>query len=541
MSEQLHPAVILVADRTLSADYRILLEGMLGTMQTTRTPGLLMRTLLSRRIGLDGDGRACRAPLGIRRMEAALVKSGAAAAADVVCTTPEGLKALLGPWVKIVAVSSGDPLGMGMSNSTTEALFGGKLYSRLWTARMMAQLRRAKEKHGFRVLVGGPGAWQWRRDRDEAQRLGVDGVFEGYFEAQGPDLFRRILAGEACPPHTRETGTAVADLRPILGPSALGAVEISRGCGRGCRFCLSAEAAMTHVPIPTILADLETNARAGARAAVLGSEDFFRYGSAGPTVRFEKLIELLQAAGKVEGILLLQIDHANVSSLAQLSVEQLREVRTLLVGRRAVKMPWLNIGVESASGELVQANAPGKIAPFRAEDWEDLVRSAAGKVAEAGFFPVFSFVLGLPGETPENLQRTVALVRDLAARPASIFPIFHEPLPGRGAEDRFGVSAMLPEHLEILRLGYEANFQWVPALFTDNQRAAGVGWTRRTVFQLLGLCQVPLWRRRFRFFEKQIARRGGPKSTAPRRNGPQSPPEASGGRMAETPSREVNA
>jgi hypothetical protein len=265
---------------------------------------------------------------------------------------------------------------------------------------------------------------------------------------------------------------------------------------------------MTHLPISTIVADLQTNARAGNRAAVLGSEDFFRYGSDGPAVRFEKIIELLQAVDKVEGISLLQIDHANVSSLAQLSVAQLREVRSLLVGKRAVKMPWLNIGVESASGELVQANAPGKIAPFRAEDWEGLVRAAAAKVAEAGFFPVFSFVLGLPGETPENLRRTVTLVRDLSMRPASIFPIFYEPLPGRGEAGRFGVSAMLPAHLEILRWGYEANFQWVPPLFTDNQRAAGVGWTRRTVFQLLGLCQVPLWRRRFRWFEKQIARRG---------------------------------
>jgi hypothetical protein len=262
---------------------------------------------------------------------------------------------------------------------------------------------------------------------------------------------------------------------------------------------------MAHLPLGTILADLQTNARAGVRAAVLGSEDFFRYGAAGPAVRFEKLRELLLEAGKVEGISLLQIDHANVSSIVQLSLEQLREVRSLLVGRRRVELPWVNIGVESANGELVQTNSPGKVAPFRAEDWGSMVRQVAARVAEAGFFPVFSLVLGLPGECAEDVRRTISLVRELAARPASIFPIFYEPLPGRGADERFGVAKVGPEHLELLRVSYEANFRWVPRLFTDNQWAAGVGWTRRTVFQCLGRGQVPLWRRRFRKLKKGLA------------------------------------
>jgi radical SAM superfamily enzyme YgiQ (UPF0313 family) len=494
---------VLVADRTLSSDYRILLEGMLGTMQTTRTPRLLMRALLARALRVDAAGRAERAPLGIRRIEASLIASGVVPPDGVVCTTPEGIGRLLGPWTRIVAVSSGDPLGVGMSNSTTEALFGGKLYSRLWMDRLTARLRKAKQRYGFRLIAGGPGAWQWNRDPAEAERQGIDCVFEGYFESQGPEFFRRLLAGEACPPRAIEKGTAIQDLQPIRGPSALGAVEISRGCGRGCRFCLSAETGMSHVPIPTILADLATNVAGGVPAAVLGSEDFFRYGSAGATVRFDKLRELLRAVGEVRGISLLQIDHANVSSLAQLTAEQLREVRTLLVGERRVELPWLNIGVESANGELVHANAPGKLAPLRAEDWEPAVRRVAGMVSQAGFFPVFSFVLGLPGETPEDVRRTLKLVGDLSQRPASIFPIFYEPLPGRGADDRFGLSALSSEHVELLAACYESNFRWVPRLFQDNQRAAGASWARRAIFQCLGRIQVPLWRLRFRSLRKQ--------------------------------------
>ena len=59
--------------------------------------------------------------------------------------------------------------------------------------RMLGRLRAAKAKYGFRLLAGGPGAWQWRRNATEAGGLGIDCIFEGYFESQGPELFRRIL------------------------------------------------------------------------------------------------------------------------------------------------------------------------------------------------------------------------------------------------------------------------------------------------------------------------------------------------------------
>jgi hypothetical protein len=232
----------------------------------------------------------------------------------------------------------------------------------------------------------------------------------------------------------------------------------------------------------------------------------------------------------------MQIDHANISSVLQVSPAQLKEIRRLLEwgvaqpfqavhaqARKPVlpKYLWVNLGIESANGRLVQANGPGKISPFRAEDWEDMVRQAASRLTEAGFFSVFSIILGLPGETPDDVRRTLRLVNDLSRQRAVIFPIFHEPItwhgrpphgsqPVRGAASgtppapgRFTQAQMTAEHLQLFRACYEINFHWVPRLFWDNQRSAGVGLSKRLMGQALGRGEVFLWRRNFKKLDKE--------------------------------------
>jgi radical SAM superfamily enzyme YgiQ (UPF0313 family) len=262
---------------------------------------------------------------------------------------------------------------------------------------------------------------------------------------------------------------------------------------------------MEHLAPETILADIEANLAGGQSSLVSSSEDFFRYGGEGPKVNFERLRALLANMREASGGAFMQIDHANISSVLQLADDELREARRLLSGRRKTDYLWVNMGLESANGRLVQASGPGKLGPFSPDDWEDMVLEAADRMSRTGFYPVFSLILGLPGETPDDVTRTLRLVRQLASGPAVVFPIFYEPV--RGGDASFRIAAMTPEHLELYTTCYEMNFRWIPKLYWDNQRAGGVGWLKRAMIQIMGKMEVLSWRRNFARTGRRIAER----------------------------------
>src|SRR5262249_41435783 len=174
--------IVLTADRTLMADYPVLFDGMMGTIQTTTVPEAIMRTMIAPRVPTDGVA-ARKAPLGLRRIEAALLSDGFNRE-DIILCAPEELDVCVGGRTKIVAVSSSDPLGRGMSNSTMSDMAGGTLYTHTWYKRLLHQLKEKRKAQEFSVVAGGAGAWQLAQNEPARQSLGIDAVVEGYAETE---------------------------------------------------------------------------------------------------------------------------------------------------------------------------------------------------------------------------------------------------------------------------------------------------------------------------------------------------------------------
>jgi len=490
--------VVLTADRTLMAAYRLLFDGMLAASQTTSMPWPLMKRLLLPKNG-GGAGGARVAPLGLRRIEAALI-AGGFSTADVIVVDPDFLPEVIGPRTEIVGISSGEPAGLGMNTSTMVGIAGGRIYPSVMCERLLNAVRQliAQRAPGARIVLGGPGAWQIEGNPSADTIL-----VTGYAEDNVAELFSAIRRGEAQP--VMEGRGPPADRIPrILGATTMGAVEISRGCGLGCDFCTIRHTPMQHLPPATILADVQTNLAAGIRDVALLSEDFFRYGATGIRPRPAALVALLEQLRGLPDLRLIQIDHANIMSVEGFDDAELKSVHDLMVGTNRHRYPWVNLGIESAVGRLLEFNgARAKMGGRSAGEWGDFCTQQIRRLCAAGFFPMISLMLRLPGETADDLRATLDWVQRLRDLRVSVFPVLYAPIDGSAPPE---AGALTPLHWKLIRTCYAYNFTYIPRMYWDNQTGAGVHWSRRGLMQVLGNGQALQWNLLFAWHARRAAR-----------------------------------
>lgn len=499
------PAVVLTADRTLFAGYPTLLDGMSAASQTTWLPSRLIHGWIAPRVRRGAGGAALRAPLGLRRLEAALLRHGFERH-EVAVVPPEALERVVTGRTRIIGVSTGDPLGVGMNSTTVAALFGGApITSHCWR-RLMERINRLRDRVApkSRLIVGGPGAWQFGDDTARLKALGVDHLVTGYAEGSFPELVESIMSGDEVPAIIRGQGLPASELPPVVGPTVMGMVEVSRGCGWGCNFCTLAGQAMLHLPAETVLADVEANVCGGVRNVALGSEDFFRYGGTGGETSAGAVIELLRRVRTVAGLRTVSIDHANISSIAATDDEALGEICRLLRGVSGVRggrggrgggnsaRPWVNLGVETASGRLLQAHGGGrKMQPFGPQGWAEGCERQIRRLVDRGYFPLVSLVIGLEGETADEVAATSRLVERVSQLPLAVVPLLLAPLKETGGGVR-----LRADQWSLLGQGMELTLRNMPRLYLEHHRAAGVNVFRRLALQAMGRGYAWMWRRR---------------------------------------------
>jgi len=384
-----------------------------------------------------------------------------------------------------------------MSTTTVRAIAGGRAYPSVMFGRLLKTVRRAVEAGGARarVVVGGPGAWQLAARPVLRRELGIDHVITGYAEGNAADVFRAVGRGESLPEVIPGQGVPASEIPRIRGASAMGVVEVSRGCGLGCSFCTMARTPMEHLPEATILADVETNLAAGLKDICVISEDLFRYRAEGLRANPRALIALLTRLRRIDGLGMIQTDHGNIVSVSQYSDDELAEVRNLLVGTTGQQHPWVNVGVETVSGALLKAaGCAAKLGPYSEASWADVCKTQLKRLCRAGFCPMASIVVGLPGETEEDTRRTLAWVRSMSDENLSIFPVIFAPIDGSPPPTARSLSRL---QWQLIRTCYRLNFRRIPGMYWDSQRAARVGLPRRCLIQALGRGQTLLWKMLF--------------------------------------------
>ncbi len=463
--------IILTADKTLMSNYN---SSLFYGFVSTAPRGLLFSELLFKATFNDPivneDGIALLAPQGLRRIESALINSKIVNREEIVVTTLENIPRFLSNDTKIIGITVFDPLGKGPASTTMSGLYGivhresfnTYYFRRLITSNIIKNAR----KKGVRIIIGGPGAWQI--GYEEMREFGIDVVIEGEGEIIFPKIVKEIFDDLLeypirISPKYNEIPSA-EEIPPLLGGTIGGLVEISRGCGRGCKFCAPTLRRLRHRKIIDIIKDIETNIRFGQRNICLHAEDVLRYGTFSLVPDHNKVIELFKNVKSIPSINNICISHAELASIASspLTVEKISEILELR------RHHWLGFqtGIETGSKNLIEKYMYNKPAPFKPSEWKDVVINAFSICDEYNWIPAATLIVNLPGETEDDIIETIELVEDLKPYRSFLCPLLYVSFDENSKPMRF-IEDAKPYHFELYKVIWRHNMKWLEELAND--------------------------------------------------------------------------
>lgn len=453
--------VVLTADRTLMSEYHGgIFLGFSACVPRGLIPDRVYFTIFCPPVKARPDGSVEAAPCGTRKIEAALLEYGFGED-EVVVAHPDHLERAVGPETRVIGITENDPLGMGPASSTFTALLGGEAY-------MAVKFRELLDHPSIRsyrprIIVGGPGAWQL--EGEPQRRLGIDCVVVGEGEGVVGPLFERAVRGEPIPPVVYGEPVPVEEIPLIRGATIDGIVEVARGCGRGCRFCEPTLQRYRCLPTSHILKEVEVNVRSGRRSLILHAEDVLRYGAIRLyEVDVPAVVGLFEAVKSVPGVEGVGLSHFALASVAT-APEAVEGISKVTGAGEDGRFLSGQTGIETGSPRLMRRLMAGKCRPFEPEDWPDVVERAFGILEENGWIPVSTLILGMPGETEEDVCLTIDLVERLRPYRGLIIPLFLVGMGGlRGSTSSFTYRDLTLRHSELILKCWRHNLRWAQSL-----------------------------------------------------------------------------
>ena len=451
--------VLLTVDRTLMSDYHRNEFIGFGTCAPPNViPDWLFKWLFFPSIKTK-DGLPLAAPYGLRKVEAQLLSEGF----DVLTVDPGHLGKYIRQ-AKVLGIHIMDPFGLGPASSTLASIFKKEPFLAQYFRILMEnpEIKKAKNR-GLKIIVGGPGAWQFQYRPKFVKEHGIDCIVEGEAEKVVGKLVRAALHDEELP-KCYEVGVeevpSLDEIPEIVAPSINGLVEIGRGCCRGCQFCSVTLRPLRWYPYEKILKEMDVNIEIGQiNYCCLHAEDVMLYGSKNTLPNDEKLVKLHElVVGKCEGI------GWSHSSLAPVAAEPklFAEIAEIILQKQG----WwgAEIGIETGSPELARKMMPAKAHPFKAEEWPEVVRAGLGLMHDNRMVPACTLIVGAPEETEDDVVKTLELMDDLRDVRSLIVPLFFVPMGRLKDEKWFEKTQMTELHKELLVRCLEHDFYWVDDL-----------------------------------------------------------------------------
>ena len=451
--------VLLTADRTLMSNYHR--NEFLG-FGTCAPPNFIPEWLYSYLFFphlKTSNGQPWTAPYGLRKTEAQLLKEGF----KVETISPKYLGNALKD-AKVLGIHTMDPFGLGPASTTLASIFKKEPYlAKHFQALLKSPAIKKAKQNGLKVIVGGPGAWQFKYREKSVKDLDIDCILEGEGENVVGKLFRAAMDGQEIPRHV-EVGAgevpSLEEIPDIVQPSINGLIEIGRGCCRGCQFCNVTLRPLRWYPIEKVNRELDVNLSSGkVTGTCLHSEDVMLYGSKNTIPNDEKLLALHEMVmKKVDGM---SWSHCSLAAVAS-SPKLFSKVSELILE----KQTWwgAEVGIETGSSEIAKKIMPAKAHPFRAEDWHDVVVQGMGLMHDNKMVPACTLIVGLPEEREEDIIKTMDLVDDLKDMRSLIVPLFFVPLGKLQNEDWFEETNLSSLHKQLLVRCAEHDFYWVDNL-----------------------------------------------------------------------------
>ncbi|MEM2099106.1 MAG: radical SAM protein [Candidatus Bathyarchaeia archaeon] len=394
------------------------------------------------------------APYGLRKIEAQLLKEGF----NVAMVSPNNLHRHID--AKVIGIYAMDPFGLGPASTTLAAVLKNEPYlAKYFRALLCSPAVKEAKRRGAKIIVGGPGAWQFQYRPDFAEKYGVDCIVDGEAEKVIGKIVKAALNNEDLPKYFEveiKDTPRLEDIPDIVGPSINGLIEIGRGCCRGCEFCNVTLRPLRWYPYEKILRENAVNNAGGVNMCCLHAEDVMLYGSTSTIPDDSKLLRLHELIMK--NCSSISWSHCSLAAVAA-KPKLFSRISEII---REKQVWWgAEIGIETGSPTLAKKIMPAKAHPFKAEDWPEVVKTGMGILHDNMMIPACTLIVGLPEEREEDVLKTMELVDDLRGCRSLIVPLFFVPLGRLRRADWFRETALSELHKELLFLCAEHDFYWV--------------------------------------------------------------------------------